>query len=330
MKRSLPQILPTILLLLFVSALLSSCKPRIEEGHDQPLPQADELAPGGNLRVYALDVGQGDGLLVISPQGKTILIDAGPTEAGDEIVVALRNHGVKQVDLMVATHPHADHIGGMRKVFDNFRVKKFLDSGQTYGSATYEKLLREIQENKTPYIKAVRGQSIEIEPGVKFDVYGPPDPLFTDKDIGKDRSVQNANSVVLRLSYGTFAMLFTGDAEFETEDRLMKAGANLKANVLKIGHHGSRHATSGKFLTTVAPQFAIISVGADNDYGHPAQLTMDRLKTAKIKTLRTDLQGELEIFSDGKNFDVRPTRETTLAKTWSGREPVRNELTVNP
>ncbi len=316
--------------MLFASALLTSCKPKIEEGHDQAPTLAEEFAPGGNLRIYALDVGQGDGLLVISPKGKSILIDAGPTEAGNDVVTALHNHGVKQIDLMVATHPHADHIGGMRKVFDNFRIRKFLDSGQTYGSATYEKLLREIQDNKTPYIKAVRGQSIEIEPDIKFDVYGPPDPLFTDKDIGKDRSVQNANSVVLRLSYGTFSMLFTGDAEFETEDRMMKAGANLKATILKIGHHGSRHATSGKFLTTVAPQFAIISVGANNDYGHPAQLTMDRLKTAKIKTLRTDLQGEIEIFSDGKIFDARPTRETTLAKTWSGRESVKNELTVNP
>ncbi|MBS1812427.1 MAG: MBL fold metallo-hydrolase [Acidobacteria bacterium] len=317
-----------IFLLAFFTFGLLSCRPKIEEGHDKPL--SDEPAPGGNLRIYALDVGQGDGLLVISPQGKTVLIDAGPTEAGDEVVAALRNHGVKQLDLAVATHPHADHIGGMKKVFDSFRVRKFLDSGQTYGSATYEKLLREIQENKTPYIKAVRGQSIELEPGVKFDVYGPPDPLFKESDIGADRSVQNANSVVLRLSYGSFAMLFTGDAEFETEDRMMKAGANLQANVLKIGHHGSRHATSGKFLTAVAPQFAIISVGANNDYGHPAQLTMDRLKKANIKTLRTDLSGEIEIFSDGKAFDARPSRKATLAQTWAGRQPVRNELTVNP
>ncbi|MBL8204877.1 MAG: MBL fold metallo-hydrolase [Blastocatellia bacterium] len=317
------------LLLIALIALGSlSCRPKVEQVNDQPLP--DEPAPGGNLRIYALDVGQGDGLLIISPQGKTVLIDAGPTEAGDEVVAALRAHGVKQIDLMVATHPHADHIGGMKKVFDTFRVRKFLDSGQTYGTATYEKLLREIQDNKTPYIKAVRGQSIEIEPDVKFDVYGPPTPLFSNSDIGTDRSVQNANSIVLRLSYGSFAMLFMGDAEFETEARMMTAGANLRANVLKVGHHGSRHATSGKFLTAVAPQFSIISVGENNDYGHPAQLTMDRLKKASIKTLRTDLSGEIEIFSDGKTFDARPSRKATLAQTWAGRQPVRNELTVNP
>jgi competence protein ComEC len=325
-----PKQLSGALLILLFSFILVACQPTVETGKYEPPAKADELAPGGNLRIYALDVGQGDSLLVISPNGKTILIDAGPIDAGDNVVAALKSHGVRQIDLVIATHPHADHIGGMKKVFDNFRIKQFLDSGQTYGSATYEKLLREIQDNKTPYIKAVRGQGIEIEPEVKFSVYGPPNPLFSESDIGKDRSVQNANSIVLRLVYGSFSMLFTGDAEFETEDRLMKSGANLQANVLKIGHHGSRHATSGKFLTTIAPQFAVISVGANNDYGHPAQLTMDRLKTAKIKALRTDLQGEIEISSDGKTFDIRPTRETTLAKTWSGRESVRSELSVNP
>jgi competence protein ComEC len=316
-----------LLLALFVFALIS-CRAKVEQVNDQPAP--DQPAPGGNLRIYALDVGQGDGFLVISPQGKTVLIDAGPTEAGDEVVAALRQHGLRQIDLMIATHPHADHIGGMKKVFDTFRVKKFLDSGQTYGTATYEKLLREIQENKVPYVKAVRGQAIEVEPGLKFDVYGPPNPPFSDADIGKDRSVQNANSVVLRLSYGSFSMLFTGDAEFETEDQMMKAGANLQANVLKIGHHGSRHATSGKFLAAVAPQFAIISAGASNDYGHPAQLTLDRLKKANIQTLRTDLSGAIEIFSDGKTFDARPARKAALTQTWAGRQPVRNELMVNP
>jgi beta-lactamase superfamily II metal-dependent hydrolase len=104
----------------------------------------------------------------------------------------------------------------------------------------------------------------------------------------------------------------------------------LNAQVLKIGHHGSRHATSGKFLEAVKPQFAIISNGADNDYGHPSQFTLDRLKKANIKTLRTDLSGEIEIFSDGKTFDARPGRKATLAQTWAGRQPVRNELSVNP
>ena len=321
------QFIAASLLALFALALIS-CRAKVERVDDQASP--DEPAPGGNLRIYAIDVGQGDGFLVISPQGKTVLIDAGPTSAGDEIVTALRNHAVKQVDLMIATHPHADHIGGMKKVFDTFRVKRLLDSGQTYGTATYEKLLREVQENKVSYVKATRGQTIELDSGVKFEVLNPDAKLLTDKDVGEGRSVQNANSVVLRLSYGAFAMLFTGDAEFETEAQMMEAGLALNAQVLKIGHHGSRHATSGKFLDAVKPQIAIISNGADNDYGHPSQFTLDRLKKANIKTLRTDLSGEIEIFSDGKTFDARPGRKATLAQTWAGRQPMRNELTVNP
>lgn len=321
------QFIGALLLALFAFVFIS-CQPKVEKVNDPPVP--DEPAPGGNLRIYALDVGQGDGFLVISPQGKTVLIDAGPTEAGDEVVAALRNHGVKQIDLMIATHPHADHIGGMKKVFDTLRVKKILDSGQTYGTVTYEKLLAEVQQNKTAYVKAVRGQMIELDSGVKFDVLNPGEKLLTDKDVGEGRSVQNANSVVLRLSYGNFAMLFTGDAEFETEAQMMQAGLPLNAQVLKIGHHGSRHATSGKFLEAVKPQFAIISNSADNDYGHPSQFTLDRLKKANIKTLRTDLSGEIEIFSDGKTFDARPGRKATLAQTWAGRQPVRNELSVNP
>ena len=316
MSPRLRSFLCLLLLTLFAFGI-SSCRPKVEEGHDKPL--AEEAAPGGNLRIYAMDVGQGDGLLVISPQGKSVLIDAGPTEAGDEVIAALRKHGVKQLDLVVATHPHADHIGGMKKVFDTFRVKKFLDSGQTYGSATYEKLLREIQENKVGYVKAQRGQTIELDPGIKFEVLNPGKQFLTEVRSGG--SLENANSVVLRLSYGDFAMLFTGDAEFETEAQMMESGVNLKAQVLKIGHHGSRHATSGKFLETVNPQIAVISDGANNDYGHPSQFTLDRLKKANIKTFRTDLNGEIEIFSDGKTFDARPARKATLAQTWEGRKP---------
>ena len=327
MDNKLKQLMGLLLIVMLAGGLLA-CRPTVEKGEYEPPAKPDELAPGGKLRIYALDVGQGDSLLIISPQGKTVLIDAGPVEAGDEVVAALRNHGVRQIDLMVATHPHADHIGGMRKVFDNFRIKQFLDSGQSYGTVTYEKLLREVQDNKVVYVKALRGQMIELDSGIKIEVLNPDKQLITD--IRSGGSVQNANSVVLRLSYGNFEMLFTGDAEFETEAQMMASGKPLVADVLKIGHHGSRHATSGKFLEMVRPQIAIISDGMNNDYGHPSQFTLDRLKKAGIKTLRTDLHGEIEISSDGQNFEARPTRETTLAKTWSGREPVRSELTMNP
>ncbi|MFN7928748.1 MAG: ComEC/Rec2 family competence protein [Blastocatellia bacterium] len=302
-------------LIVFLALGALSCRAKVEEGHDK---LDSGPAPSGSLRIYMLDVGQGDSLLILSPQGKSVLIDAGPPDAGDEVIAALRKHAVKQIDLAVATHPHADHIGGMKKVMDALPVKKFLDSGQTYTSATYERMLREIQENKIGFIKALRGQTLELEPGIKLEVLNPGKELLTNVRSGG--SVENANSVVLRLSYGNFAMLFTGDAEFETEAQMMDSGMNLKAQVLKIGHHGSRHATSGKFLEAVNPQVAVISAAAVNDYGHPSQDTLDRLKRANIKTFRTDLNGEIEIYSDGKTFNAHPAQQVPLAQTWEGHE----------
>lgn len=188
-----PRLRPFFILLVIplFAFILSSCRPKVEEGHDKLSPEG--AAPSGSLRIYALDVGQGDSLLVLSPQGKTVLIDAGPIDAGDEVVTALRKHGVKQLDLAVATHPHADHIGGMKKVMDNFPVKKFLDSGQTYTSATYERMLREIQEDKIGFIKAVRGQTIELEPGVKLEVLNPGRQFLTS--IRSGGSLENASTL---------------------------------------------------------------------------------------------------------------------------------------
>lgn len=309
--------------LLCLSFLLTACRREPQQQQPQE-PASEPVSTDGRLSVYALDVGQGDGLLVISPGGKSVLIDAGPTDAGDEVVAALQQHGIRTLDLVVATHPHADHIGGMRKVMENFRVRKFLDSGQTHTSKTYERMLEEIQTRRISFIQARRGMNIELDSGAKIEVLNPGQNFITE--VRNGGSVLNANSVVLRLSYGNFALLFTGDAEFETEALLMNEGLNLSAQVLKIGHHGSRHATSGKFLETVKPQAAIISDGATNDYGHPSQFTLDRLRKARVQTYRTDLQGELTIISDGKNLEIKPARRATQAQIWFGRQPVVNGL----
>jgi len=273
----------------------------------------------GQLRIYALNVGQGDGFLIISPEGKSVLIDAGPAGAGDDVAAALRKLKIGSLDLAVATHPHADHIGGMRQVIEKVEVKSFLDSSQVFASDEYERLLRTIKDNRINFVAARRGMKFDLDSGVKLEALN---PQGNDQWITKVRpngSVENANSVVLRLSYGDFSMLFTGDAEFETEALMMKSGAPLRAQVLKVGHHGSRHATSGKFLDAVNPEAAIISCGDDNKYGHPAQPTLDRLRRANVKVYRTDLSGEIAIITDGKKFDIRPTRQTTLAALWQGR-----------
>jgi competence protein ComEC len=263
----------------------------------------------GRLQVYALDVGQGDSALIITPEGKSVLIDAGPPQAGDEVVAALRKKDVRSLDLAVATHPHADHIGGMRPVIENFGVKNFLDSGQVYASKEYERMLRAIQEKGIRFIEAKKGMKFDFDSGVKLEVLNPPGDGRWITEVRRGGSVENANSIVLRLSYGNFSMLFTGDAETETEDLIMESGAPLSAQVLKVGHHGSRHATSARFLDAVAPEAAVISCGADNRYGHPARQTLDRLRKAGVKIYRTDLNGEIAIVADGNKFEIHPARQ---------------------
>jgi beta-lactamase superfamily II metal-dependent hydrolase len=284
-----------------------------------------EIPIAGSLQVYLLDVGQGDSLLIVSPGGKHVLVDAGPAQAGDEVVAALQRHGVQSLDLVVATHPHADHIGGMRRVLDKFTVNNFLDSGQEHPTATYERLIKAIKDKGINFIEAQRGQTFELDSGAKLEVLNPMGNGKWITEVRTGGSVENANSIVLRLSYGDFAMIFTGDAEAETEAEMIKAGGNLRAQVLKIGHHGARYATSDEFLRAVQPSHAVISDGADNKYGHPTQETLDRLRRSNTEVFRTDLQGEIAIISDGKNFLLKPTQQADVAAIWQGRQPVKGE-----
>ena len=284
-----------------------------------------EVFVAGSLQVYMLDVGQGDSLLIVSPGGKHVLIDAGIPQAGDDVVAALQKHGVQNIDLAVATHPHSDHIGGMKRVMDNFPIKNFLDSGQEHPTATYERMIKAIKDKRINFIEAKKGMNFDLDSGAKLEVLNPMGNGHWITDVRTGGSVENANSVVLRLSYGDFAMIFTGDAEAETEAEMIRAGENLRAQVLKVGHHGARYATSDDFLRAVQPQAAVISDGADNKYGHPTQETLNRLRRDKVEVYRTDLNGEIAIVSDGKNFQVKPARTSDLAAIWQGRQPVKSE-----
>lgn len=262
-------------------------------GQNGSTPHAEN---NGKLSVYFLDVGQGDSSLIIFGD-KTILIDAGEIDMGDRVVNDLKELGVTRIDLLVATHPHSDHIGGMQKVLDNFTVGQVLDSGTPHTSVIYERFLKTIDKKNIPYKLALQGDTIDLDPSLRIVVLLPPDRRFCD-DL-------NTNSIVLRISYGTINFLFAGDAGSEAETALVKSGYPLEAQILKVGHHGSMHSSSPAFIARVHPETAIISLGQDNPYGHPHKQAVDTLMDAGATIYRTDRDGTILVRSDGISYAVK-------------------------
>jgi competence protein ComEC len=289
-----------------------------KETPQNPPPSGDEL------QVHVLDVGQGDSILIIAPGGKSVLVDAGVPGSGQVVLDAMKRYGVNHLDLMVATHAHADHIGGAADVLHNTKVTNVLDSKVPNSTRTYERFLSAINETGAKYIAASPGQNFDLGGGATLKVLAPIQPFFTKDQLRAGANEPNANSVVTRLDYGDFSMLLTGDAEAETEDRLLSTGANIKAKVLKVGHHGSRYASSEKFLRAGGFEAAVISDGAENRYGHPSQDALDRFKSLGVKLYRTDLEGEVTIISRGHGYEIKTERPAS-GDLWAGRSPSRNE-----
>jgi beta-lactamase superfamily II metal-dependent hydrolase len=249
----------------------------------------------GDLRAYFLDVGQGDSSVILF-KDQVILIDAGEIDQGDRVVSDLKKLGVTRIDLLVATHPHSDHIGGMQKVLAVFPVGRVLDSGIPSTSSLYEHFLETVDKKNIPYVIAEQGQTIDLDPSLRILVLSPPKGRIGDNI--------NTNSIVLRISYGTVNLLYTGDATTDAESAMMKAGYPLDAEILKVSHHGSSDAGSAAFLNRIDPEVAIISLGRDNEYGHPHRETLERLNAAGPLVLRTDLDGTVLVTSDGATYSV--------------------------
>jgi len=247
--------------------------------------------PKGKLSVYFLNVGQGDATYIKTAAGDDILIDAGKNEAGDIVVDYLKQLGVDDLEMVIATHPDADHIGGMDTVFKNFKVKEVYAPKVSHTTDTFKNFLLAVKDQGLTIKEAKAGVALPLK-GVKAKFVGPV------KKYGNDL---NAWSAVLHLTYGSNTFLFTGDAEKISETDMIAAKMTLKADVLKVGHHGSVSSTSTAFLQAVSPKYAIISVGK-NSYGHPAATILNRLKTAKVTTYRTDLNGTVTAVSDSKKL----------------------------
>jgi competence protein ComEC len=316
-------------------------------------------ASGGELTIRVLDVGpiNGDSILISTPSGKNVLVDAGDTTKGKAVVEALKRNNIQQLDYFIATHPHPDHIGGATEVFKAVKVLNVIDNGQApsvppelapppkkttaaarppanrRGARPAASVTKFYDDYKTA-VSASGAQYAQAQPGIKLDlgdgalltIVAPSEPLFTKDKMGSGGNEANANSIVARLDYGSFSMLLAGDAESQTEHRLLTKELDLQAKVLKIAHHGSKYASSGDFLNRVKPEIAIVSCGAWNRYGHPNQGVLDRLKAANVKLYRTDLQGEITLTTRGKEGDVtvKPAKETN-EDLWAGRTAQKDD-----
>ena len=316
-------------------------------------------ASGGELQVHVLDVGpsDGDAILIIAPGGKTVLIDAGDTGKGKVVLDALKRYNVLQLDYFVATHPHPDHIGGADEVIKATKVLNVIDNGlgpdvpeslvgQSKAATTtkkgatkkadkssavtkfYDEYKDAITQSGAHYEKAQAGAKYDLGGGARLTVLAPSDPLFTKEQMKTGGNLPNANSIVMRLDYGDFSMLLPGDAEEQTEHRMLSKDVNLKASVIKIAHHGSKYATSQDFFDRAKPAVAIVSCGEWNRYGHPSQVVLDRLRTANVKLYRTDLQGEITITTKGKENDyVIKTAKDAKSDVWLGRTGQKDDST---
>ncbi len=238
---------------------------------------------GGTLSVSFLDIGQGDCTFVTLPDGKTLLIDAANNGDGDEISAYLKQNGTDKLDFIVATHPHADHIGGMADIINSFEVGKVFAPKIAYGdiptTKAYENFLLSVKDKGLKITTAKGGATLFEGKGYKAECFSP----NKDKNDGL-----NNYSIIFKLTYGENSFLFTGDAEKEAEAQVVSKKYNLSADVLKVGHHGSSSSTSPKFLKAISPKYAVISCGKDNSYSHPHKETLDILLENKVKIYRTD------------------------------------------
>lgn len=249
---------------------------------------------GQTLKVHFIDVGQADAILIQGPKGDNIVIDAGNNSDSETVVNYIKKQGVKELTAVIGTHPHEDHIGGLDAVIKSFKVDKVYLPKAVHTSDTFKDVLKAVSDRGLKVTTAVKGVSIPLS-GMTAEFLGP---------VSSEYDNLNNYSAVLKLTYGETSFLFEGDAEEESERDILGSDMNgkLKADVLKVGHHGSSNSTTPEYLAKVNPKYAVIMVGKGNDYGHPHKETMELLMSKGIELYRTDKQGTIVAESDGKSI----------------------------
>jgi competence protein ComEC len=262
------------------------------------------LKGGKTLELTVMDVGEGLCVVMRSPAGRIMVMDCGTCSwrnndrIGASLVVPyLRSFGADHIDLAVLSHPHADHLSGYPGLLEETPAKLVLDIGARHPSPIYKQFLEEVRRSGATYRVAKRGQEIDMGAGVVVQVLNP-DPAGGYSNL-------NDRSIVLRVVYGETSFLLAADAEEEAERRMLESGMTLRSDVLQVGHHGSRTSSSPEWVAAVKPRAAVISCGSRNTYGHPSRLTINRMRAAGAKVYRTDMDGAVQITSDGRSVRLR-------------------------
>lgn len=259
----------------------------------------DLVSAENEFRVSFLNVGQGDASLIQTIDGKNILIDGGPD---DSVVYQLSQELSwldRTIDLMILTHPHADHINGLNEVLDRYDVKKILYTGAVHTSPTYINWLKLVKEKNIPIVIIDKPQKIKLDEDCFIDILYP-----TTSFLHEEVSNLNNTSIVFKLTYKKKKFLFTGDIEEEIESDLLDNKIDLSADILKIAHHGSDTSTILDFLKAVNPSIAVIQVGEDNKFNHPSIRVINRLERAGVDVLRNDKSGTIRMTSDGNSINI--------------------------
>jgi len=243
------------------------------------------------LIVHYLDVGQGDSE-ILQCGNQTMLIDAGTNDSTNILIQDIKDLRITRFDIVIATHPHEDHIGGMDAVIKQFDIGTVYMPDVTTNTATFTAMLKEIKNKNLTPVHPTAGMVFNLG-NAQCTVLAPNSATYSD---------MNNYSIVIRVVFGSNSFLFTGDAEKLSEDEMLAKGYNLQADILKVGHHGSDTATSPAFLAAVSPKYAVIEVGTGNDYGHPHTVTLQKLTAAGVIIYRTDLNGTVTVTSNGSNL----------------------------
>ena len=307
-----------ICMLLCICSCTQEVTPTIVEETNAPVQSANVTETesqkdandysGHSFAVHYIDVGQGDAALVVCDD-KTMLIDGGKPHASSIIYTYLKNLNIDYIDYIIASHADDDHIGGLSAPLTKMKVGNVLAPEAEANTRSYESFKNKTAEQGLTIAHPKPGEGLDFGSS-KIEFYGP----ITDSE-----SDRNNGSIAMKIIYGDTSFLFTGDAEREEEQEILNAGYDLSATVLKVGHHGSKNSTTYPFLREVMPKYAVISVG-DNNYGHPTEDVLSRLRDADVKVYRTDMQGDIIATSDGKTVTIT-TKKNENAQT----NPTENE-----